>query len=160
MLAAKQSHGAARADASPYLSSYRGASPSIPSPLEVEDVDDVSELWLGPGLALATSRGSPISGGNDVVEKDDNGVSMPEPVPSKRFHPSAFFGSRGKRPYGGLRFQHAFIGSRGRRGEERQGGARVAKRFNPSGFSGSRGKRYIPGLEALLLSQMYRKRKY
>ena len=82
----------------------------------------------------------------------------------KRFHPSAFFGSRGKRLYSGLSsayskgFQQGILASRGQRLPDYGGeGRQVAKRFDPSGFSGSRGKRYMPGLEALFLSQMYKK---
>ncbi|KAL8603119.1 hypothetical protein ACOMHN_046031 [Nucella lapillus] len=73
------------------------------------------------------------------------------------------------------RFIQGFVGSRGKRVMEEEEDEGVAgagksyfpvteslwrapdKRFYPSGFTASRGKRYMPGLEALLLSQMYKK---
>ncbi|XP_076455917.1 uncharacterized protein LOC143290399 isoform X2 [Babylonia areolata] len=78
---------------------------------------------------------------------------------AKRFT-QGFVGSRGKRGMEELakRFTQGFVGSRGKRGMEEKGEEEEQwKRFNPSGFSASRGKRYMSGLEALLLSQVYKK---
>ncbi|KAL8607998.1 hypothetical protein ACOMHN_023814 [Nucella lapillus] len=162
---------------SSYINDYNPTFPASPS------ADDVSELWLDPSSGrnpvLMRTGNSLTSAGRSSTAEEEAKDSLMEA--SKRFHPSAFFGSRGKRGYGGLsdaypkRFFHqAFVGSRGKRlpaygmgGEEEEEeeeeaeeeGKRMmlGKRFNPAGFTGSRGKRYLPGLEALFLSQMYKK---
>lgn len=161
LLAAKHSHSSNRA-ATSYLNEYNPAFPS-----DLSD-DDVNQLWLDPGLARIDN--SPTSGGSRMLSSEEEGEGEDAMLGSsqvKRFHPSAFFGSRGKRMYGGLssayakRFQQGLLASRAERLPYSGGeGQQVAKRFDPSGFSGSRGKRYMPGLEALFLSQMYKKCEY
>lgn len=162
LLAARHSHGSRSTPVSLDSSSH---SNSDSQPLSAFG-DDVKGVW-------------PVDSdddGDDHVEGepdewDDDSSEVLEEV--KRFHPSAFYGSRGKRTLlKGLskalsdkRFMQGFVGSRGKRrgeypyslGEEAEEEELAMKRFDPSGFSGSRGKRFIPGLEALFLSQMYKK---
>ncbi|XP_070174271.1 uncharacterized protein [Littorina saxatilis] len=186
LIAAKHSHGSHRLP-SPYTGEYSAPYPETPA------ASDASDFWSNL-RNVAISAGSPLTDGEGEEGED----TLTQHSETKRFHPSAFVGSRGKRMFGDLsddeaeafekRFQQGFIGSRGRRmqslgGAEGEGeteafkrfqqgftgsrgkrmgaeGENVAKRFDPSGFSGSRGKRYIPGLQALFLSQMYNKCEY
>ena len=151
-----------------YLSDYNPGYP--PSDLSA---DDVSDLWLDPTRMRNSGGGgrrSMLSSSFGAGGEGSGAAAMSSSSQVKRFHPSAFFGSRGKRQYGGPTRAFDSRGfpeeeglmeeARGDQGAYLGGGGMVAKRFDPSGFSGSRGKRYMPGLEALLLSQMYKKCEY
>ncbi|XP_025082917.1 uncharacterized protein LOC112557335 isoform X2 [Pomacea canaliculata] len=141
-----------------------------PSLTDELPVNEATKLWLSQRLAELKGMTVPeLAENDDTTESGDaaEGDELEEDVASKRFHPTAFFGSRGKRRFSEKSFKRlltGFVGSRGKRlpmpaGDEGlwEGQEFRSKRFDPSGFAGSRGKRYFPGLEALVLSHMYQK---
>ncbi|XP_076437278.1 uncharacterized protein LOC143276573 [Babylonia areolata] len=162
---------------SSFIREFNSPFPSNPA------VDGVNELWLdstgsnpmlmSAGNSLTSAAGSPKAE-PETEEGEEEAKDSAAGEARKRFHPSAFFGSRGKRllvDFNKRFFHQGFVGSRGKRMqpyllsggrmgdevEEEEEGKRMSKRFIPTGFIGGRGKRYLPGLEALFLSQMYKK---
>lgn len=152
MLSAKQSHVSPSFD----TSILRDLEPAAQ---EHPEMEDANQPWLD------SEFGAPKESDSYIVGDNEREV--------KRFHPTAFFGSRGKRlegHFGEAILKHDPMTSFHSRNEVDDLSvneedydddvSNPSKRFDPSGFAGSRGKRYLPGLEAFLLSQMYHKCEY